>query len=80
MDEKTGLVTGYIVIRKRLTTTLKEYLAQVTDLSPVLIAYLKLQIEERLSHLHKNLNVYQDPSQFLLDPSYLLLDTDTFEI
>jgi hypothetical protein len=27
MDDKTGLVTGYIVIRKRLTMTLKEYLA-----------------------------------------------------
>lgn len=27
MDDKTGLVTGYIVISKRLTMTLKEYLA-----------------------------------------------------
>jgi hypothetical protein len=41
MDEKLGLVSGYIVIRKRLTMTLKEYLAKNSDLSPVLKAYLK---------------------------------------
>ena len=41
MDDKTGLVTGYIVIRKRLTMTLKEYLAKNSGLSPVLLAYLK---------------------------------------
>jgi hypothetical protein len=42
MDDKTGQVTGYIVIRKRLTMTLKEYLAKNSSLSPVLIAYIKL--------------------------------------
>ncbi len=62
MDDSSGIVTGYIVIRKKLTLTLKEYIIKSPNLSPILKAYLRKQIEDKLKHLHNTLNVYQDPS------------------
>lgn len=58
VDEASNRVTGYLVVRKRLTMTLKQFLEKEPNLSPLLKYYLRKQMTDKLNYFHHKLNVY----------------------